>query len=434
MNNNKLENFLRTIRCSMTRVQQNAELLAAYLANSKRHRPLLSMVSMEEVRMFASFEETIRCLDYNTNSFKLRLLATRDNEPVFSIVEGSRGIPSNAVPRLGLQISDDMSTCVYVMQKADYSGKVLMWKNLHTSETVKIIDTVHSFNHVVFSKSVNMCVGSIVMRSEAFRKKHFVVHLDNFPNYRFEKVTPKQCLGTEDWILQFMDNDKKMLVCSSSHSIVEYVVIDAMNLFTADACGELKTIRVPKDNSSRALVGSPYGGLLAWYSEISIGLYDIVADEIITLKRFDKHKPEAIIENGKDVGIAFSQRYVAFSFRLSEKNKPYYHVLIVCDTVEKTRYEHDFGWFSIDITSMKFFNDSDYLVFATKERGLMIWDFKRKGSPSRVVTACVDDQIYVKMIPGHGLEKAALARGKFKWKDPDPRYYTSVEVGYSAPF
>lgn len=418
----------------MTRVQQNAELLAAYLANSKRHRPLLSMVSMEEVRMFASFEETICCLDTTINIFKLRLVAIRDNEPVFSIVEGSRIIPPNAVPRLSLRVSEDMSTCVYIVQNGDYSGNVLVWKNLHTNETVKIIDAVHSFGHIVFSQSGKMCVGSITMRSESFHRKHFVVHFGDFPNYRFEKVTPKQCLGTEDLILQFMDNDKKMLVCSSSHSIVEYFVIDAMNLFTADACGELKTIRVPKDNSSRALVGSPYGGLLAWYSEISIGLYDLAADEIITLKRFDKHKPEAIIENGKDVGIAFSQRYVAFSFRLSEKNKPYYHVLIICDTIEKTLYEHDFGWFSIDITSMRFFNDGDYLAFATKEHGLMIWDFKRKGGPSRVVTACVDDQIYVKMIPGHGLEKAALARGKFEWKDPDPRYYTSVEVGYSAPF
>ena len=202
----------------MTRVQQNAELLAAYLANSKRHRPLLSMVSMEEVRMFASFEETIRCLDYNTNSFKLRLLATRDdeigtletrdNEPVFSIVEGSRVIPPNAIPMLGWYVSDDMSTCMYVVKNEDYSVRVLMWKNLRTDETVKIIETTHCFDHMVFSKSGKMCVGRI----NAFPRNHFVVHFDNFPNYRFEKVTPKQCLGTEDWILQFIDNDKRMFI------------------------------------------------------------------------------------------------------------------------------------------------------------------------------------------------------------------------------
>ena len=407
----------------MTNVQQNMELLSVFLVNSKRRKPLLSMVSMEEVRVFASFEETIRCLDAKTKHYDLRMTSMRKLMPVFTFIDGSYLIKHNSKFR-DVQYGDDMRSCVYIEQLLHAQlDNVVAWKNLQTGEVVLVKNTTGFILNIVLSKNGKICVGTEVFLDAPVLPKHFVVQFDAFPEYRFKYVELSQYAHRTNTLLQFMDHDSKMLMrCEISNLTfnfdpntsmmvanqpisTEYLLKKTSMLFNKDDQMLHHIIPTPHDGCNRTLFGDPYSGLIAWYSMYSIGLYNCATKEATTLKHYDKHKPEMLIGTMHEVKIAFGKRYVAFVFQLQKATDNwnmhpnlyfadfieagYRLVIIVCDTLEKTLYETRFSnW--VVIECCQFMNDHDYLIISTRQYGMKVWDFKNTDQISDLQFSHVD--------------------------------------------
>lgn len=410
--------YLKKLDVSMTNVQQNMELLSVFVVNTNTRKPLLSMVSMEEVRMFASFEETIRCLTSKNKYYDLRMTSIRRSMPVFAFVDGRYLVKHDSEFRRDLQYGDDMSSCVYLEEFfTDQSVNLLVWKNLQTGEAVRVKDTAGLILNIVLGKKGKICVGTELSLDGSHLPKNFVVQFDVFPEYRFKYVELSQYSHLTSTPLQFMDHDSKMLMhCETSSlrfvfdrdtqmmvakqiSSTCYLLKKTSMLFNKDDQMLQHTIPLPGNGWTSQAFGDPYGQLVAWYSMYSIGLYNCVTKEATTLKHYDKHKPQVVIGTMQDVKIAFSKRYVAFVFQLQKAAdidgvfSAFIGVncrllIIVCDTVEKMLYETQLSNLNI-IESCQFMNDLDYLVISTRHCGMKIWDFKKTNQISDIQFAHV---------------------------------------------
>jgi hypothetical protein len=411
--------YLKKLDVSMTNVQQNMELLSVFVVNTNTRKPLLSMMSMEEVRMFASFEETIRCLDSKNKYYDLRMTSMRRSMPVFAFIDGRYLVKHNSEFQRNLQYGDDMSSCVYIEQLFDDQlTNMIAWKNLQTGEVVLIRNTAGFILNIVLSKNGKICVGTEISLEGPTMSKNFVVQFDAFPEYRFKYVELSPYAHRTDTLLQFMDHDSKMLMHSETIDIkvvfdpdtsmmvtkqtnsTEFLLKKTSMLFNEDDQMLHHIIPTPYAGCNRALFGDPCSGLVAWYSMYSIGLYNCVTKEATTLKHYDKHKPEMVIGIMQDVKIAFSKRYVAFVFQLNRAADDCNIfggfvgidcrlVIIVCDTMEKMLYETQLSNLNV-IESCQFMNDHDYLIISTRHCGMKVWDFKNKDQISDLQFAHVD--------------------------------------------
>jgi hypothetical protein len=416
---NSITEYLKKLDVSMTNVQQNMELLSVFAVNTNTRRPLLSMVSMEEVRMFASFEETIRCLTSKNKYYDLRMTSMRRSMPVFAFIDGRYLVKHNSEFRRDLQYGDDMSSCVYIEQLLnDQLVNVITWKNLQTGEVVLIRNTAGFILNIVLSKNGKICVGTEISLEGPHLPKIFVMQFDAFPEYRFKYVELSPYAHRTNTLLQFMDHDSKMLMHSEisrtefvfdpdtsmmvtkQTNSTEFLLKKTSMLFNKDDQMLQHVIPTPYAGCNRALFGDPYSGLIAWYSMYSIGLYNCATKEATTLKHYDKHKPEMVIGTMHDVKIAFSKRYVAFVFQLQKAadidgvfsafiGVNCRLVIIVCDTVEKILYETQLSNLNV-IESCQFMNDHDYLIISTRHCGMKIWDFKNTDQISDLQFAHVD--------------------------------------------
>jgi hypothetical protein len=441
--NNKLDEFYEKIKLSLLNVQQNVELLSVYLVNSKKSRPLLSMMSMEEVRMFASFEETIRCID-NTNKYcELRLTSTRDQKLAFRFIDGPCLLTIQDSTKQYVQFAEDMSSCIYREQlieldgqPVDFGGHMLVWKNLQTGEVIRIKETLGYITNLVFDKINKICIGEkfFANRHEDRVRRHFVVYLHSFPTYCFEAVESAESLGVNDILKQFIDNGKTMLV-STNNIGSKYFLRSTLALSNKEEHYLIKQpIRLPKDSFQTCVVGNPHGSLLAWHAKYWIGIYDTVTDETTTLKQYDQHDPMMFIGYFQDVNFAFSKRYVAFGFQLRTTRDEYDSntkmdctVIIVYDTVEKILYETKFEEL-IDVACCRFLNDHDCLIISTRRNGMKMWDFKSTKEITDLQIACVDT--FTNMVTGK-LDFLSLFRCDLQTVRP---YIASFEVAYLAPF
>jgi hypothetical protein len=430
MNNKKAPiTFLRAVNGSLTNTQQNVELLSVYVVNTKTHRLLLSRLSMEEVRMFASFEETLRCIDNKNKYSELRLTSIKEKELVFTFIEKLNvAIPSD----LNRQFSEDMSTCVFREQIVPDNVCALVWKNMHTNKFAFITGTGFVAN-VVLSKNGKICVGNEFAHDMHDSKFYFVLHLDEFPKYRYEHTKSSQSALMSTFVLQFMDYDTTMLLGDETN-LREYFVISTSAFLANERL--IRPIKFPEAHFAKGVVGSPYSGLLAWHSKISIGLYDTATDKMTTLKRYDKQTPEKAISDFRYVKIAFSQRYVAFAFKVEKKHeqRPWYAndrdskgsmVFIVCDTVDQILYETRLGaWLSVECIQL--LNDHDSLIISLREYGMKIWDFKAGKQTDALEIAYGDIKTFWEstMTNSLFLNVNSSAKDYTKWFD----------VTYSAPF
>jgi hypothetical protein len=438
MNNKKAPiTFLRAVNGSLTNTQQNVELLSTYVVNTKTRRLLLSRLSMEEVRMFASFEETLRCIDNKNKYSELRLTSIKEEKLVFTFTDGSNvAIPSDS----NRQFSEDMSMCVHIEQIVADNVCALVWKNMHTDKFTFITGMNGYVANLVMSKNGKICVGrefAYDMHNSTF---YFVLHLDEFPKYRYEPMKSLQSALMSTIVLQFMDHDATMLL-ADKFDLREYSVISTSAFLANERL--LRPIKFPTANFAKGVVGSPYSGLLAWHAKSSIGLYDTATDKLTTLKRYDEHTPEMTITDFRYVKIAFSQRYVAFAFQIQQldadvEQKTFYisndreskgsMIIIVYDTADQILYKTRLGGWVV-IECIRFLNDSDNLIISTTKFGMEIWDFKKAKLPTNLEITYGDIGTYWdKIFEG---VKSSLS---FSGNSHDKNFTTWCDVAYRAPF